>query len=290
MDGSSSLAKRVGVSDLIIGLTVVSFGTSAPELVVNLMSAFQGNPDIAIGNILGSNLANILLILGASALVAPLVVKRSTIWKEIPFSLVAIVLVGLFVQDFVLSRIEGFILLGFFFVFLYYIFSQSKKEKTGLMEDEINQRSLLSASFVIILGLIGLVFGGKIVVDSAIVLAQSWGITEAVIGLTVVAIGTSLPELATSVIAAKKGKADIAIGNVVGSNIFNIFWILGLTATISPLPFKSESFMDVIGVIIATLTLFVFTFIGKKHKLERWQGITFLLMYSLYILILVTIR
>jgi cation:H+ antiporter len=299
VDGSSSIAKRFGISDLVIGLTVVAFGTSAPELVVNIVSAVQGNPDIAIGNILGSNIANILLILGITAIITPLAVQRSTTWKEVPFSLLAILMLGVLVNDVVLSggasswltRGDGLVLIGFFIIFLYYIFSSAKNGAEQEEEAEtVTQKKVSSSVLLIIVGLAGLVWGGKWVVDSAVTLATLWGMSDAVIGLTVVAIGTSLPELATSITAALKGKADIAIGNVVGSNIFNIFWILGVTALIAPLPFTETSNFDIGATIIASALLFAWMFIGKKHSLERWQGVMFVLLYIVYIGMLLTIR
>jgi cation:H+ antiporter len=260
VDGSSSIAKRFGISDLVIGLTVVAFGTSAPELVVNLVSAFGGTADIAIGNILGSNIANILLILGITGVIAPLAVQRSTTWKEVPFSLLAVLAVGVMANDVlfggasesVLTRGDGLILLGFFAVFLYYIFGVAKQGSPDESTSEkVVARGLPRSLAFIVLGLAALIIGGKWVVDSAITLATLWGLSEAVIGLTVVAIGTSLPELSTSIVAALKGKADIAIGNVVGSNIFNIFWILGVTSVIAPLPFSANSNLDIMAVIAA---------------------------------------
>jgi cation:H+ antiporter len=300
VDGSSSVAKRFGISDLIIGLTVVAFGTSAPELVVNIVSAIGGNSEIAIGNILGSNIANILLILGITAIIAPIAVQRSTIWKEIPFALLAVLMVGIMANDVLIdgmqasfiSKSDGFVLIGFFIIFLYYIFGSAKKniQEYGDDENDTKQHSALKSIVLIVGGLIGLVLGGKWVVDSAIVLATAWGLSEAVIGLTVVAIGTSLPELATSVVAATKGKADIAIGNVVGSNIFNIFWILGVTSLIAPLPFSESSNIDIFATIIATVVLFAWMFLGKKHRIDRWQGVVFILMYIAYVTLLLTIR
>lgn len=300
VDGSSSVAKRFGISDLIIGLTVVAFGTSAPELVVNIVSAVQGNSEIAIGNILGSNIANILLILGVTAIIVPIAVQRSTIWKEIPFALLAVLVLGVMANDLLIdgaqssfiSKGDGIVLIGFFIIFLYYIFGSAKKNIQEYGDDENNTKQYgVVKSFVLIIGgLIALVLGGKWVVDSAITLATLWGMSEAVIGLTVVAIGTSLPELATSVVAATKGKADIAIGNVVGSNIFNIFWILGVTSLISPLPFLESSNIDILATIFATSLLFVWMFTGKKHKLDRWQGVVFVLLYVVYVALLLNIR
>lgn len=300
VDGSSSVAKRFGISDLIIGLTIVAFGTSAPELVVNIVSASQGSSDIAIGNILGSNIANILLILGITAIVAPIAVKRSTIWREIPFGLLAVLVLGVMANDVlidglqssVISKSDGIVLLGFFAIFLYYIFGSAKKNIQEHGDDDNQTKSYGVAKSVLLIGggLFGLVLGGKWVVDSAVTLATLWGLSEAVIGLTVVAIGTSLPELATSIVAATKGKADIAIGNVVGSNIFNVFWILGVSSLITPLPFNVNSNIDIFVNIIAASLLFVWMFVGKKRRIDRWQGVVFVLLYVAYLGLLLTIR
>ncbi|MFA7193835.1 MAG: calcium/sodium antiporter [Candidatus Paceibacterota bacterium] len=300
VDGSSSVAKRFGISDLIIGLTVVAFGTSAPELVVNIVSAVQGNSEIAIGNILGSNIANILLILGITAIIVPITVQRSTTWREIPFALLAVLMLGVMANDVLIdglqssfiSKSDGVVMIGFFSVFMYYIFGSAKKnvQEYGDEESNTKQYGVIKSLLLIVGGLIGLVLGGKWVVDSAIYLATAWGMSEAVIGLTVVAIGTSLPELATSVVAATKGKADIAIGNVVGSNIFNIFWILGVTSLIAPLPFSESSNIDIFVTIFATILLFVWMFTGKKHRLDRWQGVIFVILYAVYVYLLLTLR
>lgn len=295
VEGASSVAKKFGISSLVIGLTIVAFGTSAPELIVNILASLKGSTDIAIGNILGSNIANILLILGISAIIFPLAVKRGTVWKEIPLGLLAVIVAGVMVNDKLiegasfsgLTRIDGFILLSFFIIFLYYTFSISKAEPGTEEEPEIKESPVGLSVLKIILGLIGLTLGGKWIVDSSISIAGALGISEAVIGLTVVAIGTSLPELATSAVAAFRKNTDIAVGNVVGSNIFNIFWILGVSALISPLPFSSALLPDIIITIIATLLLFLFMFIGKKRLLERWQGIVFVIIYICYIVFLV---
>lgn len=292
--GSSSLAGKLGISSLVIGLTVVSFGTSAPELTVNLLASMQGNTDIAIGNIVGSNIANILLILGISALIYPLAVQKGTVWKEIPFALLAVVVFGVMANDVffddstnsALTRIDGIVLICFFGVFLYYIFSIAKSPKVE--GDETVVQMPIGKSLAMILGgLIGLVVGGKWIVDGAVSFATQLGVSEALIGLTIVAVGTSLPELATSAVAAYKKNVDIAIGNVVGSNIFNIFWILGISAFITPLPFSEKLSFDVWVVIGATLLLFTALFVGRKHVLERWQGGVFIVTYFAYILFLI---
>jgi len=300
VDGASALAKRFNISDLIIGLTIVSFGTSAPELFVNVYASYVGNTDITIGNILGSNIANILLILGISSIIFPLAVQKNTTWKEIPFSLLAAIMVGIMAADFYLdknpvsaiTRSEGIALLAFFFIFMYYIFETSKREQAenaqnnSAESNEINQ-PLFKSIFFIIIGLIGLSLGGKWIVDGAVSIATSLGVSQSLIGLTIVAVGTSLPELATSAIAAYKKNADIAVGNVVGSNIFNVFWILGVSSIMNNIPFQQKNFIDVGMTVFASLLLFLFMFIGKKHMLQRSQGILFLIMYVSYIVYLV---
>ncbi len=290
VDGASSFAKRFGVSDLMIGLTVVAFGTSAPEFVVTLKSAVDGNTGIAIGNILGSNIANILLILGIASIIRPLAVQRMTTYKEIPFSLLAATMLFVLVNDpylnggaaAMLSRADGLVFIGFFVIFLYYVFGIAKTDGGGT-DEAVKRYSKGKSALLVALGLAGLVIGGGWVVASAVKLASLLGMSEAVIGLTVVAVGTSLPELFTSVVAAYKGKVDIAIGNVIGSNIFNIFWILGSVSVFVPLPFDLSSNVDVIEVLVSTALLFVWMFIGRKHVLQRWQGVVFIVLYISYV-------
>lgn len=294
--GASSIANRFGVSALVIGLTIVAFGTSAPELVVNIMSSLQGNTDIAIGNILGSNIVNILLILGISSLIFPLAVQKSTVWKEIPLALLAMIMVAIMANDMVvdgastssLTRIDGFVLIGFFVIFLYYIFGISKESaNTGETEEKIEKYSFGRSSLMVVLGITGLVVGGKWIVDGAVAFAAGFGVSEALIGLTIVAVGTSLPELATSAVAAYRRNVDIAIGNIVGSNIFNVFWILGVSALIKPLPFSPALTVDLMVAVIATVLLFLALFVGKRHTLERWQGGIFVALYVAYIIYLI---
>ena len=294
VEGSASVAKKLNISSIVIGLTIVAFGTSAPELIVNIFASVQGNTEIAIGNILGSNIVNILLILGISAIIYPLATKENTVWKEIPLSLLAAILLGVMVNDTLidggtfsgLTRIDGIVFIAFFIIFLYYTFgiSEVSGENTDL---EIKEMSYMKSSLYIVGGLLGLVFGGKWIVDGAIKIAEGFNVSQSLIGLTVVAIGTSLPELATSAVAAYKKQSDIAIGNVVGSNIFNIFWILGLSAVINPLPFSKDSVIDIIMTIVASLILFLIMFIGKKHTVERWQGVIMILIYIGYVAYLI---
>jgi len=292
--GAASLAQRAGMPAIVVGLTVVSFGTSSPELIVNLFAAFSGSSDLAVGNIVGSNIANILLILGLAAAITPLAVKHATTWREIPLALLATILLFMFASDSlldgalfdVISRAEGFAFLGLFAIFLAYVYSLARSEPSD--DEEVPAvRSTSKTVGLLIIGLLALIGGGKLLVDNAVILATLAGLSEALIGLTIVAVGTSLPELATSVIAAWRGHTDIAIGNVVGSNIFNIFWILGATALILPLPVGEALASDIVVAVGATLLLFAFMFIGKRHLLERWQGILFVALYVVYIIYLV---
>lgn len=291
VQGASGLAKKYNVPDIVIGLTIVSFGTSLPELLVSLLSSFKGSSDIALGNVLGSNTANILLILGISAMIFPLSVKRNTTWVEIPISLMAAVLLGVLAhfgfestaEQKMIGRGDGVILLLGFAGFMWYIFRLVKSGKEVAIEVEgFVPMALKKTILLIIVGIAGLTWGGRLFVDNAIFLAQSWGVSEALIGLTVVAIGTSLPELATSAVAAYKKETDIAVGNVVGSNIFNLLWILGLSATIKPLRFNTSTNFDIATVIATSLLLFAVMFFGKKHNVGRWKGLLFVLLYIAY--------
>jgi len=294
VDGASSVAKKMKISAIVIGLTIVAFGTSAPELIVNIFASATGNTDIAIGNILGSNIANILLILGISAMIYPLTSKRNTVWKEIPLSLLAAIILMVLANDKLidgdcfsgLTRIDGIVLVAFFIIFIYYTFGIAKINGEASSSD-IQQFSYPKSFLYIIAGLIGLTLGGKWIVDGAVKIAEIFNMSQSLIGLTIVAIGTSLPELATSAIAAYKKQTDIAIGNIVGSNIFNIFWILGISSIIRPLPLNSNSEIDLLMTIVASLILFLIMFVGKKHIVERWQGALMVLIYFSYITFLI---
>lgn len=289
VDGASALAYKFKISQIAIGLTIVAFGTSAPELIVNVFAALKASSEITIGNVVGSNIINILLILGVASIIRPLITQKNTIWKEIPFALLSSVVLIILANDLILSdqtniisRSDGLILLMFFIIFLVYAFSIAKE--TDFADSEIKVLSISKSIIFLVLGIIGLFIGGKLIVDSAVAIARYLEISEAVIGFTVIAFGTSLPELATSAIAAKKGKADIAIGNIVGSNIFNIFFILAISALIVPIPFDSNLNIDLIILFLASLLLFLTMFIGKKKIIDRWEGIFFLLFYLFYLL------
>lgn len=293
VEGSSSLAKRLGVSDIVIGLTIVSLGTSAPELLVNIVASFKGNADIGIGNILGSNISNIFLILGISSLIFPLKIKHNTTWKEIPLNMIAVVVLFLMANDVwvdgaaasILTRGDGIILMIFFIIFMYYTFGLAKAHKEK--HDGKHKHPVIKAIGMTLLGIVGLAYGGGWVVDGAVTIAKQFGLSEALIGLTIVAVGTSLPELATSAMAAYKHKTDIAIGNVVGSNLFNIFWVLGLSALIRPMPFNPMINTDILVCLIATVMLFAFCFTKSRYQIDRIEGGVFILMYIAYIVFLI---
>jgi cation:H+ antiporter len=276
-------------------LTVVAFGTSSPELFVNIISSIKGNTGIAVGNVLGSNIANTFLILGVASVIYPLSVTKGTVWKEIPFSLLAAILLGVMANDFLidqerrsaLTRIDGIVLLSFFVIFLYYSFSIAKQINGIEDHTPSKQYGPGMSIFLVILGLLGLGVGGEWIVRGAVHTALTLGISESMVGLTVVAIGTSLPEIATSAVAARKKNVEIAVGNVVGSNIFNIFFVLGVSSVIKPLPFEAKNNVDIGVVILASALLFVCMFSGKKRSLDRWEGIVFLFLYTAYLIFLI---
>lgn len=291
VDGAARLARGMGVSSLAVGLTVVAFGTSAPELFVNISAGASGNTQIALGNVLGSNIANVLLVLGISALIHPLTVSRGTVWKEIPFSLLAAVVLWVLASDVyidgtatsTIGRSDGLVLLSFFAVFLVYTASIAAPVEGLPQVDAAPAGHMFPVALKIILGFAGLLFGGRWIVESAVVLAEVLGIPQVVVGLTVVAVGTSLPELATSAMAAKRGEVEIAVGNVVGSNIFNVFFVLGVSAVIRPLPFSAAANVDMGVMMAASVVLFIFMFTGRVRLMDRWEGGLALLIYTLYI-------
>lgn len=291
VDGGSALAHRLKVSNMVIGLTVVAFGTSTPEFVVNVVSSMDGSSALALGNVLGSNIFNILAILGVTALIVPLGVKKMTTWVEIPLAVLAAVLVLLFINGDpagTITRAEGICLLCFFVIFLVYTLMLAKFGAAGDGEEiEIKNYSVGKSVLFILLGLVGLIGGGRLLVNGAVSIAQSMGISERIIGLTIVSIGTSLPELATSIIAARKKNADMAIGNVVGSNIFNTFLILGASATITPLQVPQGSLLDLIVNIVAAGLLFLFIFTGRGRKISRWEGGILLVIYIVYLFLVI---
>lgn len=295
VSGASGLAKRLNVPDLVIGLTVVAFGTSAPELMVNLMAAFNNKSEIALTNILGSNTINTFIILGISALIYPIKSQKSSRKYEIPWSVFAglIILVmgtecfGLCGGDAIISRLDGVVLLLIFSLFMYYTLKMAKNN-TENQEEGFLPMKIWKAVLLIAVGLVALVVGGKVIVINAVSIAQAFGVSQAVIGVTVVALGTSLPELATSAIAAFKKNPDLAIGNVIGSNIFNVFFVLGISAVIRPLPSYSNLWIDASLAALGSLLLLLFVSTNRHKELKRWQGAFFLACYGVYLVWLLT--
>ncbi|MFD2516639.1 calcium/sodium antiporter [Salinimicrobium flavum] len=287
VENSSAFARKKKISDLAIGLTIVAFGTSAPELVVNVVAAYQGHQDIVFANVIGSNNFNLFFILGIAGLITPLLVQQTTVWKEIPISLLAAILLFFLVNNFFtgsegsLDRWDGFILIFFFLAFLFYVYKQLKETPSTSLE-AVKQVSNGKIFTFIVLGLAGLIIGGRLVVSSAMDIAGTLGVSEKIIGITIVAAGTSLPELATSVIAAFKKNNDIAVGNIIGSNIFNIFFILGLSSLVRPIAYDSLFNNDLYLLFGGTALLFLFMFLGGKRKLERWEAGVLLSVYLIY--------
>ena len=290
VDGASVIAKQFGISDLIIGLTVVAFGTSMPEFVVNMVSVAQGSTDLAITNILGSNIINTFVILGLTALVYPIVSQKRARDFDIPLSIIAGLLVLVFVAiqlpfgetERGVGRIGGVVLILMFCFFLYNTFIHSKEHPEDV-ETEVKQMPTRRAVALILVGFIGLIVGGELIVKSAVDIATRMGVSEAVIGLTVVALGTSLPELATSVIAAAKHNSDIALGNVFGSNIFNVFFVLGTSATIRPLPAYEGIALDALMAAIGSIVVWMAVKTNRERKIQRWAGALLLLIYAGYL-------
>ena len=295
--GSASVAKKFNVSDLVIGLTIVSMGTSMPELIVNVIASSKGSADIAIGNVVGSNISNILLILGVAAIIYPLTIKSSTVFSEIPYSIIALLLVAFtanatfFGDDITpqISRVDGMLFMLFFALFMAYIIKLSKEGRTDMVEAAPEALLPMSRALVyIILGILGLFLGGKWVVDGAVKIAGQLGLSEKLIGLTIVAVGTSLPELVTSAVAAYKKSTDIAIANVIGSNIFNLLWVLGISAIIRPINYDTDLNVDMIVLLIATCMIIFSLITGKaKNQIGKPTGVLFLLSYTGYILFLI---
>jgi cation:H+ antiporter len=305
VDSASSLALRFKIKPIVIGLTIVAFGTSFPELSVNLLSALNGNTDIALGNVVGSNIANILLILGFSALFTKLSIEKNTTWKEIPLSFLGALFLLLFVsQQFLDSRefnqivnlnsenffgsitfTHGIVLLLVFVIFLYYTFDLAKGKNDD--STEIKDLPLNKSILLTIAGLVMIIFGGKFTVDSAVIMATMFGVSESLIALTIVAVGTSLPELVTSVVAARKGQGDIALGNVVGSNIFNIFFILGITATVKSIPVNFNNLLDILFLLIVTISTFLSILVMEKYRLGKKEGVAMLSLYIFYTIYLI---
>jgi cation:H+ antiporter len=292
--GASSIASRLGISPLVIGLTIVSFGTSMPEMLVTMTSGLQNNADLAIANIVGSNIANVLLVLGVAAIIHPLPVRDSTVVSEIPFSLTAALLVGFLANaalfsdgpELTISQLDGGILLSFFLLFMLYVYKMSR-EGVKSPQPAVTEGTMIRSTVLIAAGVLGLYFGGQWVVNSAVGLAQTWGVDDALVGLTIVAVGTSAPELMASAVAAYRGQTDIAVGNVVGSNIFNLLWVLGLTSSIVELPFEVISNTDLFLVIVSSAMIILALVSSRKNTVQRSHGILFVTLYVAYVIYVV---
>lgn len=292
VDGASSLAKKWHIPNIVIGLTIISFGTSLPELIVNIIAAASGSTDIGIGTVIGSNISNIALILGLTAVIYPIAVRKSTQAKEIPYSILSALILLVLISDkffnsqatSLITRVDGIIMLIFFILFLLYTLNISMKHRRLRLEDEhVIKRKYSTVFFLMLSGLVGLYFGGKWVVEGAVAIANLFGLSEFVISATIIAVGTSLPELATTLAAAYRKNLDMAVGNIIGSNIFNILLVLGITAVIKPMAAPLLISVDILYLIGLSIILFAFLIIGKKYELERWQGASLLLVYAGYI-------
>ena len=290
-DGAASVAKRFDISDLVIGLTIVAFGTSAPELVISIMSSLQGSAEMAIGNVVGSNIFNVLMIIGCTALVLPMRVDKGIMSKEIPLVILASLVLACFANDQVLdggsmniiSRVDGLVLLGFFLIFMRYTFSMAKNgQATDEDTPKVKQLSMWISTLYIIGGLLGLIFGGQFFVDGASGIARTLGVSDSIIGLTLVAGGTSLPELATSITAALKKNPGIAIGNVIGSNLFNVFFVLGCSASISPLPMGNINNIDLLVLVGSALLFWFVGWFFRVRTITRWEGALLVACYIAY--------
>jgi cation:H+ antiporter len=295
VDGSSSIAKKFGLSEFVIGLTIVGIGTSTPEMVVSFMSAFQGKTDMAIGNIVGSNIFNVLMILGVTALVSPLAITKTNLRRDIPLNILVTVLLIVLGMNFTifgkgndqLCRIDGLILLA---IFAWYLWKSFKSDNSDTREEGegIKTYKTLTSVILIIAGLAGLVIGGRLFVDSATQLAKMFGVSDKFIAITIMAAGTSMPELATCVVAALKGRGQLALGNVLGSNISNILLILGGAAVISPLSFGSMTYVDLGVILVAAVLIFLSSYCFKKKELDRIEASIFIILEICYMWYLIT--
>lgn len=286
VDGSSSLADKIGIPQIVIGLTIVAFGTSAPEAAVSITAGIKGSPDLSISNVLGSNILNVLLILGIASVIAPLSIQKNTLKYEIPFVFVITgLLLGLGIMGNKLSRVDGVIFLLFMAAFMVYLVIISKKQPDAVEETVIKKMPVWKMILFIILGGAGIVGGSQLTVNAATSIAKFFGMSERLIGLTIVAFGTSLPELVTSVVASYKHNADIAIGNIVGSNIFNILFVLGVTAVITPIAYVNDFIVDNIMAMFVMLLLFLCVI--RHRKLTRLGGIIMLLCYAAYFVVFI---
>ena len=284
-EGAAAVARRMHIPEMIIGLTIVAAGTSAPELFVSVVSALKGTSDMAVGNVVGSNIMNTMLIVGVAAMVAPMNISKNTVKKDLPFTVAASMLLLFLAFDHFLGHVGGFMLLAGFALFMAYSIYSASRSPEPDSNDQVAQMSKLKSAIFVLGGLLLLIVGSNVFVDHASQLALSMGISEGVVGLTVVAGGTSLPELATTVVAARKGQSALAIGNVIGSNVFNILLILGLIATIHPLQIEGITTIDMAVMLLSVSFVWIFCF--TRLKVERWEGATLLVGYLAYLIWLI---
>lgn len=284
-DGAVAIAERMHISQMVIGLTIVAMGTSMPEFFVSFMSALKDTPDMAVGNVVGSNIFNTLLIVGCAALVTPIMILPATVKKDIPFAMVASVALLLMCLDGNISRIDAVVLLGLFAVFMYITLKGAKENEQPMQQMSAKGGKPFMSVVWIVVGLVCLVFGSNLFVDAATVIARQLGVSDAVIGLTIIAGGTSFPELATSVVSARKGQSGIAIGNVLGSNVFNILLILGITGVMSPMTLQGITTVDLTMLVVSMVMLWLFSF--TKYTLARWEGALLTIVFIGYMSYLV---
>lgn len=284
-DGAVAIAERMHISQMVIGLTIVAMGTSMPEFFVSFMSALKDTPDMAVGNVVGSNIFNTLLIVGCAALVTPIMILPATVKKDIPFAMVASVALLLMCLDGNISRIDAMVLLGLFAVFMYITLKGAKENEQSMQQTSAKGGKPFMSVVWIFVGLVCLVFGSNLFVDAATVIARQLGVSDAVIGLTIIAGGTSFPELATSVVSARKGQSGIAIGNVLGSNVFNILLILGITGVMSPMTLQGITTVDLAMLVVSMVMLWLFSF--TKYTLARWEGALLTIVFIGYMSYLV---
>jgi len=280
-DGATALAQRMNVPQIVIGLTVVAMGTSMPEFFVSLVSAIKGTPDLAVGNVVGSNIFNTMLIVGVSAAVAPMAISRSTVKKDIPFAIVSTVMLAVMCLDGRISRVDAGILFAAFILFMLYTLRLARRGKMDAEEEKKENLSLCMSAVFIVIGLACLIGGSNLFVNGATSIARALDVSDAVIGLTVVAMGTSLPELATSVVAAYKGSSAMAIGNVIGSNVFNILMILGITGLTAPMQIEGITMTDMLVMLLGVVLLWMFSY--TKYLIARWEGVVLALLFCGYI-------
>jgi len=294
VEGASKIASLLRVSPLLIGLTIVAFGTSSPEATVSILAALEGSAEVSLGNVIGSNIFNITLVVGITALINPLKVESATIRKEIPFTLLGSMVLLVVISDIALqgfssnliTRGDGFIFLLIFSVFMYYIFEVAKNNREQMETEDVTEKSPLGKNAVrTVFGLAAIIFGGEMVVRNSTEIAVSLGMSETLVGLTIVAVGTSLPELVTSVTAAIKKQSEIALGNIVGSNIFNIFFVLGTSSVITPLPVNGKIFMDIFILLFLTVVLLIFS--RTRYCIGKIEGSILAFAYVLYLIFII---